>query len=390
MNFKIFSLSKLRLLSLILFSNIIFSQTNDVGLSIQGIASDSNNTPIANATNLALTTEIYTVSSSGVNTIHITNSTTVITDAFGVFSFVLPISSSDFSDLENFDARIKVKMGSNNSIILDQSLVSVPFSIYAQSALNGVPVGSILPYTGGTIPEGYLLCNGQSLDNNDHSALIALLGSTTVPDLRGVYLRGAGSQTMNYDGSGGNSDFNGKTYSAGSINSYNEGSFESHRHIFNLLTGSPKDDNQALNKVSGTNRWELNYTNKVNPSGRNDGDLRWRLRDGVIQGDTDIDGWYANRANKVADGGGKYAWIRGSEKTFAWGGDGPIIWADGSGTENKEVIINPHQHRIYGKTWYSNPSSSNNSTYGDSGLTPGPTFFESAPVWYNVNYIIKY
>lgn len=389
MNFKIFSLSKFKLFSLILFTNFIFSQTNDVGLSIQGIASDSNNTPIANATNLAITTEIYTVSSS-VNTVHITNSSTVITDAFGVFSFILPISSSDFSDLENFDARIKVKMGSNNDIILDQSLVSVPFSIYAQSASNGVPVGAILPYTGDTIPEGYLLCNGQSFtDDAEHAALKALLGGTTVPDLRGIFLRGAGSQTMNYDGSGGNDDFNGKTYSVGSIMDYDEGSFESHRHIFNMLTGSPKDDNRGLINVSGTDRWELNYTNKVNPTGRNDGDLRWRIRDGVIQGDTDIDGPYADDANKVADGGGKYAWLKGNSKNFIWGGDGPIIYRNGSISERNAEIY-AHQHRVYGKTWYNNPSSSNNSTYGDSGLTPGPTVFESAPVWYNVNYIIKY
>lgn len=373
----------------IVLPSIVIAQ-NEVGLSIQGIASDSNNTPIVNSNNLAISIEIYTTTSNGVSTNHITNTATVNTDDFGVFSHVIPISQTDFDDLENFDARIKIMMGSSNTVLLDQSLNSVPFSIYAQKASNGVPVGAILPFTGTSVPEGYLLCDGQTFaDDADHAALKALLGSTTTPDLRGVFLRGSGSQTMNYDGSGGNSDFNGKSYNAGSLKSYNQSSFESHRHIFNMLTGSPRDDAPGLSRVTGTNRWEFNYSNKVNPTTRNDGDLRWRLWDEVIKGNTDVAGGYASSANKIPDGGGNYGWLRGYSFGFYWGGDGPIIFPNGSSNQ-KQVQINAHQHRIYGQTWYSNPSNSNNSSFGDSGYTPGPTIFESAPVWYNVNYIIKY
>lgn len=387
---KRFDMKNFKLLSLVvLVSNFIFAQ-NEVGLSIQGIASDSSNTPIANATGLSLSIAIYTTDSSNVSTTHVTSTATVTTDDFGVFSYVLPISSTDFEDLEGFDSRIKVMMGSSNAVLLDQSLYSVPFSIYAQSASNGVPVGAILPFTGTTIPAGYLLCNGDSFPStSDYDALAILLGSRTTPDLRGVYLRGHGSQTMTYDGSGGNDDFDGKNYSTASLLTYDPSSFESHRHIFNMLTGSPKDDNQVLNQVSGQNRWELNYSNKVNPTGRSDGDLRWRLWDEVITGNTNVAGGYASSAKKVSDGGGKYAWLVGYSKNFIWGGDGPIIYRNGSASE-RDVQINAHQHRIYGQTWYNNPSTSNDATYGDSGYTPGPTVFESSPVWYNVNYIIKY
>ncbi|MGC6402692.1 MAG: phage tail protein [Flavobacteriaceae bacterium] len=391
MKFYILSLKTLKSISLIfLFTNFIYSQINEVGLSIQGIASNSSNVPIANATDLDIAIEIYTTDTSNQITTHISKSATVVTDAFGVFSYVLPISSTNFGDLKNFDARIKVSIGDPSVEVLNQKLLSVPYSIYAQTASNGVPVGAILPYTGdsASIPDGYLLCNGDPIPNGTaFDALRSLLGNnSTVPDLRGVFLRGSGSQTMTFDGSGGNSDFDGKSYSAGNLNTYDGDSFESHRHIFNMLTGSPKDDNQPLTQVPGTNRWELNYNNKVNPNGRSHGDLMWRLWDEVIKGNTEIAGGYASSANKVSDGGGKYGWIRGSGKSFAWGGDGPNIWSDGGSRNDKLVVINNHQHRFYGQTWYSNPTWGNAS----GSLTPGPTILESAPVWYNVNYIIKY
>ena len=50
-----------------------------------------------------------------------------------------------------------------------------------------MPIGSIIWYPRSTPPDGWLVCNGQS--TAAYSALAAIVGST-VPDLRGEFIRG--------------------------------------------------------------------------------------------------------------------------------------------------------------------------------------------------------
>lgn len=52
-------------------------------------------------------------------------------------------------------------------------------------AANTIPVGVILPYAGVTAPSGWLICNGTTFSSSSYPALAALLGGTTLPDLRG-------------------------------------------------------------------------------------------------------------------------------------------------------------------------------------------------------------
>ncbi len=75
------------------------------------------------------------------------------------------------------------------------------------------PIGTILSFGGTTAPKGYLLCNGAAVSRTDYSALFAVIGtsfgagdgSTTfnVPDLRGEFLRGAGTNSHTNQGNGG-------------------------------------------------------------------------------------------------------------------------------------------------------------------------------------------
>ncbi len=61
---------------------------------------------------------------------------------------------------------------------------------------GGVPVGMILAWPVGQNPEdmdNWLECNGQSISPSVYPELSALIGSQ-VPDLRGLFLRGYGSQ----------------------------------------------------------------------------------------------------------------------------------------------------------------------------------------------------
>ena len=75
------------------------------------------------------------------------------------------------------------------------------------------PVGTINAYGGATAPDGWLLCQGQAVSRTDYANLFAVIGtsfgsgdgSTTfnIPDLRGEFLRGAGTNSHSGEGDGG-------------------------------------------------------------------------------------------------------------------------------------------------------------------------------------------
>ena len=74
------------------------------------------------------------------------------------------------------------------------------------------PIGSILPFGGTTAPNGFFICNGQAISRTDYKELFDVIGtrfgpgngSTTfnIPDLRGEFLRGAGTNSHSGQGNG--------------------------------------------------------------------------------------------------------------------------------------------------------------------------------------------
>ena len=95
--------------------------------------------------------------------------------------------------------------------------------------VDNMPVGSIVAYYGSTIPDGWLLCNGSTFTQADYPDLYTFLGNSNVlPDLRGLFLRGAGT----YGGSDVTSVFGGTIPTAGSVKSKQNHSFASHTHTF--------------------------------------------------------------------------------------------------------------------------------------------------------------
>lgn len=71
---------------------------------------------------------------------------------------------------------------------------------------DAFPAGVMLPYAGATAPAGWLLCDGTAINRTTYARLFAAIsdtygvgdGSTTfnLPNTQGVFLRGAGSQTI--------------------------------------------------------------------------------------------------------------------------------------------------------------------------------------------------
>ena len=58
------------------------------------------------------------------------------------------------------------------------------------SSSMGNPVGTIINYYGTTAPNGYLACDGSTFSATAYPLLYALLGKTTTPDMRGLFVRG--------------------------------------------------------------------------------------------------------------------------------------------------------------------------------------------------------
>lgn len=75
------------------------------------------------------------------------------------------------------------------------------------------PLGTINAFGGATAPEGWMLCQGQALSRTDYKDLFDVIGtafgsgdgSTTfnLPDFRGEFLRGAGTNSHSGQGNGG-------------------------------------------------------------------------------------------------------------------------------------------------------------------------------------------
>lgn len=66
------------------------------------------------------------------------------------------------------------------------STTFTPGDVEAKS-ISGVPIGGVVAWRSDQVPDGWLECNGQGTD--DYPELAALVGST-VPDLRGEFIRG--------------------------------------------------------------------------------------------------------------------------------------------------------------------------------------------------------
>lgn len=77
--------------------------------------------------------------------------------------------------------------------------------------INNVHAGTgvlaeIKPFTGSTAPNNFMICNGAAISRVTFATLFATIGTTygvgdgsttfNLPDLRGVFLKGAGSQTI--------------------------------------------------------------------------------------------------------------------------------------------------------------------------------------------------
>ena len=103
-----------------------------------------------------------------------------------------------------------------------------------------LPVGSVIPFAGPIVPEGWLLCDGSEVSRILYADLFVVIGtswgagegSTTfhLPDLRGQFLRGvAGSAPEDPDKNSRTAKYTGGN-TGNNVGSYEGHQIESHNH----------------------------------------------------------------------------------------------------------------------------------------------------------------
>lgn len=179
---------------LLVLSLTTFSQ----GIAIQGVARDNANAAISD-TNMTFTFSI----TKDDNTVLFSETQSIRTDNFGVFSHIVStgnpsvgtFSTLDFS-IQGLRIKVSVNYDSNNIEVYNQPFQYTPYAHYAR---NGVPTGSIIPFMGTEAPDGWLLCDGSDIPEGvQYDALKTVLGDTRTPNLKGRFLKGAGSGGANY------------------------------------------------------------------------------------------------------------------------------------------------------------------------------------------------
>ncbi|TXD51039.1 MULTISPECIES: phage tail protein [unclassified Polaribacter] len=209
------------------------------GIAVQGIARDNTSSAIIN------TTLTYTFSiTKNDNTILYKETQSIKTDNFGVFSHIVstgnPVTNTftsvDFS-LENLKIKVSVNYNGSAIDVYDQPFQYVPYAKYAE---NGVPTGTVVSFLGATAPRGWLLCDGSAIPTIN-TALRTLLGTTTTPNLKGMFLRGIGQSAYGTNSTGPSlrnyqSDSNeAHTHNSGSYVTDTEGNHNHNNGIYNVM-----------------------------------------------------------------------------------------------------------------------------------------------------------
>ena len=231
-------------------NNISAKETADSSYLSGLINSNANNlnTHISNDADIDSTNEIQTLSRNGLNI------------SLSKTSGSISVADNDNDSLNELQTL---------SISNDTLSISKGNFIELRNSTFSVPVGSIMPFAGTNVPNGWLLCNGDAISKSAYSNLFTIIGiswgggngTTTfnLPDLRGQFLRGV-------DGTGGiDTDKANRTakYTSGntgnSVGSYQEDEIRAHYHTYqNDINGPPY--NHDLPYTAGGSNYRTNST----------------------------------------------------------------------------------------------------------------------------------
>lgn len=118
-----------------------------------------------------------------------------------------------------------------------------------------VPFGAVIPWPGGAVPDGWLECNGQVFNTSQNPKLYAVLGRNTVPDYRGLFLRGWAHGSGAFDPDAGRA-----------LGSLQNDMLAGHEHRLQLVYQNsnvpPGSEIVATNQPAGTVGYEIGGADK--------------------------------------------------------------------------------------------------------------------------------
>ncbi len=236
------------ILILLVFTGISFLANADVPplINYQGQLTDANGNPQTGTKKLEF--NIYDASSGG-NKIwgpQVFSDVPLIGGRFNVMLGSTDAGGNSISTAFGASSRfLGIKVDNGKEVAPRQQILSTPFAIQALSAsnadnavnavyaLHGVPPGTIVAYWSTAIPAGWLLCDGSGIPAGvAYDKIRALIGGN-VPDLRGVFLRGAGQNA--------NGGFRYSGDAERGVGSGQVDDFKSHAHTLDDYTYSERD-----------------------------------------------------------------------------------------------------------------------------------------------------
>jgi microcystin-dependent protein len=133
--------------------------------------------------------------------------------------------------------------------------------------LGVAPTGTVLPFAGSAAPDGWAICNSGEYSKTTYAALFAVIGTTygetngsggvgtthfRVPDMRGVFPRGAGTNgTSNYGGVTGHTPAGGSVGAKGGQKTAKNGLANSASSISALSLGNQNTNHSHADNGHG-------------------------------------------------------------------------------------------------------------------------------------------
>jgi microcystin-dependent protein len=229
-----------------IFNSIVFllvsTYMSAQGIAVQGIARDNNASAISD---VPLNFTFSIIRSD--NTVIYAETKPIRTDLFGVFSHIVSdgsptmgsFASVDFG-IENLRLKVSIVYGGNTIQVYDQPFYYTPYAHFAKKATlatnaeDGVPTGAVMPYIGATAPTGWVLCDGSSIAANTAAVALRAMIGNNVPDLRGMFIRGAGTNAAS------------TSHVGPSLKAIQEDAFEGHGHDYSSNTGGNGGHNHGF------------------------------------------------------------------------------------------------------------------------------------------------
>jgi len=94
-----------------------------------------------------------------------------------------------------------------------------------QNFLGGVPTGAIMPFYLSSAPSGWVVCDGTTISNTGATAALYAAIGGTLPDLRGMFVRGSGTNASYTNANGG-------YYSGGAVGTEQNDQMQGHVHTY--------------------------------------------------------------------------------------------------------------------------------------------------------------